>query len=308
MRLASLRCVAASVHAISQPVAQWSSGAPSVVVVFGIEDSVARWLTRALRGSGVVAVHVQPDLPPAAAHSVMAAADAGVHVMSALRGMDARFLEYWQLLAEMGKARYVAVCELGPTALDVNEAAAIAGRVLEEDVHPITMPLLEADESVIGVLDVVTGEQWFPDGAVEPPRQDFIEAVEAETNVLLDESGGDVSGALFGGEFAVALTVDTASRAGVNWLASHLPERDVPASTTVLPGDDPAIAFVAAGQDGLGLGPAVAVHGWVSQEVRVQSLAQILQPGLWEGLAPGDVAAARIEPVPEVGALLVARS
>lgn len=268
---------------------------------------MVRWLTHAMRSAGVVAVHVAPDLPPGTAHSVMAAADAGVHVMSARRGMDATFLEYWQLLAEMGKARYVAVCELGPLALDATEAAAIAGRVLEEDVHPITLPLLEADESVIGVLDVVSGEQWFPDGTVEPPRGDFTEAVAAETNVLVDESGGDVLAAVFGGDFAVAVTVDAVTRAGVDWLASHLPTRDVPASTAVLPGDDPQIVFVAAGQDGLGLGPAVAVHGWESQDVRVRSLAQILTPGLWDALAPGDVAAARIDPVPEVGALLVSR-
>ncbi len=297
--------MAASLHAISQPVPLSVSAAPCLVLVFGLEEATTRWLTRALRELGAVAVHMRPDLPPAAAHNIVAAADAGIHVVNARLGMDATYLDYWELLAEMGKARYVAVTDLGPAALDASDVAAIATRVLEEDVHPITLPLLADDESVIGVLDVVSGEQWFPDGAVEPPRVDFVEAVEAETNVLIDESGGEVLEAVFGGEFAVAVTVDVGSRAGVDWLGGHLPQRESPASCTVLPGDDPDLVFVTAGRDGLTLGPALAVHTWQTQPVQIQSLAQILTPGLRGALAPGDTAAARIAPVPEVGSLLV---
>jgi hypothetical protein len=278
------------------------------VLVFGLEEATTRWLTRSLRLQGVLAIHARPDLAPAAAHSVVAAVDAGVHVVSATRGMDATYLEYWQLLAEMGKARYAAVADLGPAALDVTEAAAIATRVLEEDVYPISLPLLDDNEAVIGVLDVATGEQWFPDGSVEPARHDFLEAVEAETNVLLDESDGEVFEAVYAGDFAVAVTVDSSTRAGVEWLAAHLPERQAPASATVLPGDDPEIVFVASGSDGVSLGVALEVmHAWESQEVRIQSLMQILTPGLLDALAPGDVAAARVEPVPEVGSLLIRR-
>lgn len=283
------------------------SAAPSVVVVFGLEDASARWLSRALRAEAVIGVHLHPDLPPAAAHSIMAAADAGVHVVSARHGMDARFLEYWQLLAEMGKARYVAVVDLGPVTLDVTEAAAIASRVLEEDVHPITLPLLDDDEAVIGVLDVVDGWQWFPDGREEAPRADFVEAVEAETDVLLDESGGDVFPAVFDGVLAVAATVDVPSRAGVRWLAQHFPGRSVPASAVVVPGEDPGLPFVCAGLDGLGIGPALAVHGLDTQEVTILSLADVLNPGLRDALLPGEVAAVRMEPVAPVGSLLVGR-
>ena len=100
--------------------------------------------------------------------------------------MDGRYLEIWQLLAEAGRARYVLVHDLGPATLDVNEAAAIASRVLEEDVLTTTLPLLDDDEGVIGVLDVGTREQYFPDGTHEAPRDDFSDAVEAETNTLFD--------------------------------------------------------------------------------------------------------------------------
>jgi hypothetical protein len=100
--------------------------------------------------------------PISSAAAVVAAADACVHVFSAGQGVDGTYLEYWQMCAEAGKVRYVGVCDLTPMSLDVNEAAAIAGRVLEEDVLVTTLPLLDDDESVIGVLDVVTGEQWFP--------------------------------------------------------------------------------------------------------------------------------------------------
>lgn len=275
--------------------------------MFGLEDASARWLSRALRTEAVIGLHLHPDLQPAAAHNIMAAADAGVHVVSARHGMDARFLEYWQLLAEMGKARYVAVVDLGPVSLDVAEAAAIASRVLEEDVHPITLPLLDDDEAVIGVLDVVDGWQWFPDGREEAPRADFVEAVEAETDVLLDESGGDVFPAVFDGGLAVAATVDVPSGAGVRWLARHVPPRSVPVSTVVVPGDDPALPFVCAGSDGLQVGPALAVHALQTQEIAVVSLVDVLDPGLNDELLPGEVAAVRMEPVAAVGSLLVSR-
>lgn len=277
------------------------------MAVFGLEDATVRWMARALREAGAVAFRLQADLSPAAAHSVLAATDAGVHLASARQGMDATFLEYWQLLAEMGRARYVGVHDLGPVSLDINEAAAIAGRVLEEDVHPMTMPLLDDDESVIGVLDVVTGEQWFPDDTVEPPRADFVEAVAAETNVLLDESGGEVMDAVIGGDLAVAVTVESTTRAGVGWLAAHLPLRQVPASGVVLPGDDVDMPFVGAGAEGLGRGRALAVHGVEALEVEVTSLADVLTPGLLDRVAAGHVAAARLEPVPPVGSLLLTR-
>jgi hypothetical protein len=113
---------------------------------------------------------------------------------------------------------------------------------------------------------------------------------------------------VYAGDFAVAVTVDSSTRAGVDWLAAHLPERQAPASATVLPGDDPEIVFVASGSDGVSLGVALEVmHAWESHEVRIQSLMQVLTPGLLDALAPGDVAAARVEPVPEVGSLLIRR-
>jgi hypothetical protein len=237
----------------------------------------------------------------------MAAVDAVVHTVSARRGMDATFLEYWQLLAEMGAARYVAVHDLGPVTLDVNEAAAIASRVLEEDVHPITMPLLDDDESVIGVLDVVSGEQWLG-GAVEPPRSDFTEAVEAKANVLLDESGGEVWPAVLAGEFAVAVTVDTRSRAGVAWLAAHLPEARCPAASTVLPGDEAGRPFVRAGMEPLEVGRALAIAGTSTSYIAITALSDVLSPRLRERLESGQVAACAAAPVPDVGSLLAMRS
>lgn len=275
-----------------------------MVAVFGLEDASTRWLTRALREAGVVALHVRSELPPAAAHSVLSCVDAGVHLVSARRGMDATFLEYWQLLAEMGKARYVAVHDLGPIALDVNEAAAIASRVLEEEVHPLTMPLLDEQESVIGVLDVVSGEQWFPDGSLEPPRQDFVDAVEAETNVLRDEVGEDVLASVLTGDVAVAVTMDAHSRAGIGWLAAHVPARELPAGSTVLPGDHPESVLVAAA-DVVRLGPALAVLGTQMLRVEIRSLHGVLEPALVGEVPPGAVAAAHIEPVPAAGTLLL---
>jgi hypothetical protein len=290
-------------------VASSGSGAHPVVLVFGLQDGVARWLTRRLRAAGVVAAHLPPDLPLPAAQSVCAAADAGVHLFSAGQGMDGRFLEIWQLLAEAGRARYLLVHELGPATLDVNEAAAIASRVLEEDVLTTTLPLLDDDESVIGVLDVATGQQYFPDGTLEAPRDDFIDAVEAETNTLYDAAdavGVNPHEAIRQGLLAPAVTIDTRSGAGVDWLAAHLPKRSVPAASTVLPGDDAEQPLIAAGSQGCALGPSLTILGSATQPVTISALSDLLEPALVSRLPAGAVAAARIEPVPTLGSWLVA--
>lgn len=280
-----------------------------MVLVFGLHDGVARWLTRQFRAAGVVAAHVPADLPLPAAQSVCAAADAGVHLFSAGQGMDGRFLEIWQLLAEAGRARYVVVHDLGPATLDVNEAAAIASRVLEEDVLTTTLPLLDDDESVIGVLDVTSGRQYFPDGTLEAPRDDFSDAVEAETNTLYDAAdavGADPHEAIREGLLAPAVTIDTRSGAGVDWLAAHLPARSVPAASTVLPGDDVDQPLIAAGPQGCALGPCLTILGSATQPVTISVLSDLLEPTLVSHLPPGRVAAARLEPVPMPGSWLVA--
>jgi len=290
-------------------VASSGSGAPPVVLVFGLQDGAARWLTRRLRAAGVVAVHLPPDLPLPAAQSVCAAADAGMHLFSAGQGMDGRYLEIWQLLAEAGRARYVLVHDLGPATLDVNEAAAIASRVLEEDVLTTTLPLLDDDEGVIGVLDVGTREQYFPDGTHEAPRDDFSDAVEAETNTLFDAAdavGAGPHDAIREGQLAAAVTIDTRSGAGVDWLAAHLPARSVPAASTVLPGDDVDQPLIAAGPQGCALGPCLTILGSATQTVTISALSDLLEPALVSQLPAGAVAAARLEPVPALGSWVVA--
>lgn len=250
------------------------------------------------------------DLATAAAQAVVSAADAGIHVFSAAQGMDGSFLEYWQLLAESGKARFLGVHDLGPTTLDVNEAAAIASRVLEEEIPPVTLPLLDDDESVIGVLDVITGSQWFPGGGVEEPREDFTEAVALETNALYDEAdalGAEPAAAIREGLLATAVTLDVSTGAGVDWLLGHLPERTVPAATTVLPGDHSDVRVLTAGPDGIAVGSAISLTGIQTAEVRILSLAGLLEPALLAELPPGAVASAALEPTPEVGALLLPR-
>lgn len=300
--------MAAPTHAISHEVSSLTSAAP-VTLVFGLQEATVTWLVHHLREAGVAAVPVRADLSTPAAQAVVAAADACVHLVSAAQGMDGTYLEYWQMCAEAGKARFVGVLDLTPVSLDVNEAAAIAGRVLEEEVLVTTLPLLDDDESVIGVLDVVTGQQWFPDGEVQAPREDFSEAVEAETNTWLDEAealGMTVREALLEGQLAAAVALNTSTRAGVGWLASHLPPRQVPAAATVLSTHGER-AVVTAGPDALGIGGAMALMGTTTERVQVMALASLTEPGLVAQLSPGDVAAADIEPQVHTGALLLPR-
>ncbi len=276
--------------------------------MFGLDGAAVRWLTLRLRDAGVAAVVMPADLGPSAAQAICSAADAGIHVVSAMSGMDGTFLEYWQLLAEAGKARLVAVHELTPAALDINEAAAIAGRVLEEDVLPATFPLLDDDEAVIGVLDAMTGEQVFPDGTTQPPRDDFTEAVGMETNSLFDEAdaiGCTPQAAVVDGAMVVAASVDVRSGAGVGWLAEHLPTRTLPAATTVLPGDGSDAVLLAAGPQGLRLGPVMVLTGTTTSTSRIETLADLLAPQLMSHLPAGAIASARMTPLPVPGALLL---
>lgn len=286
-----------------------TSAAP-VALVFGLQEPTVRWLVHHLRETGVAAVGVPANLSTPAAQSVVAAADACLHVVSAQQGMDGTFLEYWQLCAEAGKARLAVVCDLTALSLDVNEAAAIAGRVLEEEVLVTTLPLLDDDESVIGVLDVLTGRQWFPDGSILDARSDFSEAVEVETNIWFDEADAlalEPLAALQGGELAAAVTLSTQTRAGVDWLAAHLPPRGTPVAATVLSAEGER-AVVSAGPDGLGVGPALSLVGTTTAAVRVTALASVTEPGLVARLTPGQVAAADIEPPVPTGALLLPQS
>lgn len=297
-------------HAISRAVSSYASAAPPVVLVFGQHEGVARWFTRRLREStpSVVAILLPADLPAAMVHSMCVTADAGIHLVSARRGMDGTFLEYWQMLAEAGKARFVAVHDLEAVALDVNETAAIATRVLEEDVLPYTLPLLDDDERVVGVLDAVTGEQWFPDGTTEGARDDFTDAVEVERNQLLDEADTvDMTPfeAVRAGMLCPAVTLDTRSHAGIGWLISALPTRSIPAVTTSLPGDDAESILLAAGADGVGVGRFLAVSGTDSEHINIESLIDVLGLGLLSRLEPGRVAAARAIPLPRPGSFLV---
>jgi hypothetical protein len=283
------------------------SGTPTVALVFGLDNAVVRWLTLRMRDEGIAAVSMPADLPPSAAQAICSAADAGVHVVSARSGMDGSFLEYWQLLAEAGKSRLVAVHDLLPTALDINETAAIASRVLEEDVLPATFPLLDDDESVVGVLDAITGQQSFPDGTTEPPRDDFTEAVAMETNSLFDEAdavGSTPQEALADGALAMAVTVDVRSGAGVSWLAARLPSRTEPAATTVLPADGNDAVVLTAGPDGLAVGPVLVVQATSTSSAHVTSMADLLVPGLKDRLEPGASASALMTPRPALGALL----
>ena len=166
-------------HAISRGVAS-GSGAPRWFSSSGLQDGAARWLTRRLRAAGVVAVTCRR--PSAASGPIrVRCSRRRMHLFSAGRGMDGRYLEIWRLLAEAGRARYVLVHDLGPATLDVNEAAAMASRVLGEDVLTTTLPLLDDDEGVIGVLDVGTRAVLPGRHARGSPRDDFSDAVEAET-------------------------------------------------------------------------------------------------------------------------------
>ena len=123
-------------------------------------------------------------------------------------------------------------------------------------------------------------------------------------------TGGKTAGGLpdlLSGQLAAAITFSTTTRAGVGWLAARMPGRQIPAAATVLSTDGER-AVVTAGPDGLGVGPAMSLVGTTTATVRLKALASVTEPGLVARLAPGQVAAADIDPSVPTGALLLPQS
>jgi elongation factor G len=130
------------------------------------------------------------------------AADAALFVVSAVDGIDAQTVQLWQECALVGLPRAVVVTHLDRPRADFDDAVAICQRVFGEGVHPLYLPMHADDESVAGVIGLISQRvfDWSSGDRVERDpdpqhlplienlRGELLEAIiaESEDETLLD--------------------------------------------------------------------------------------------------------------------------
>jgi elongation factor G len=130
------------------------------------------------------------------------AADAALFVVSACDGVDAITVQLWHECAALGMPRAVVITQLDKPRADFDDAVAICQRLLGEGVHPLYLPMHADDESVAGVIGLISQRvyDWSsgdrverdPDPQhlplIESLRGELLEAIiaESEDETLLD--------------------------------------------------------------------------------------------------------------------------
>jgi elongation factor G len=130
------------------------------------------------------------------------AADAALFVVSACDGVDAITVQLWHECALVGMPRAVVITQLDKPRADFDDSVAICQRLLGEGVHPLYLPMHADDESVAGVIGLISQRvyDWSsgdrverdPDPQhlplIESLRGELLEAIiaESEDETLLD--------------------------------------------------------------------------------------------------------------------------
>ena len=130
------------------------------------------------------------------------AADAALFVISAVDGVDAQTVQLWHECAAVGLPRAVVITQLDRPRADFDDMVALCQRVLGEGVHPLYLPMHGDDETVAGVIGLISQRvyDWSSGDRVERDpdpqhlplienlRGDLIEAIiaESEDETLLD--------------------------------------------------------------------------------------------------------------------------
>jgi elongation factor G len=130
------------------------------------------------------------------------AADAALFVVSAVDGVDAQTVQLWNECAAVGMPRAVVITQLDRPRADFDDAVAICQRVLGDGVHQLYLPMHADDESVAGLIGLISQRvyDWSSGDRVERDpdpqhlplidslRGELIEAIisESEDETLLD--------------------------------------------------------------------------------------------------------------------------
>ncbi len=117
------------------------------------------------------------------------AADAALFVVSAVDGVDALTVQLWNECAAVGMPRAVVVTQLDRPRADFDESVALCQRLLGEGVHPLYLPLHGDDESVAGLIGLVTQRvyDWSSGDRVErDPDPEHLPLIESARGELLE--------------------------------------------------------------------------------------------------------------------------
>ena len=134
--------------------------------------------------------------------AALRAADSALFVVSAADGIDALTVQLWHECAEVGMPRAVVITQLDKPRGDFDDCVALCQRLLGDGVHPLYLPMHGDDDSVAGVIGLLSQRvyDWSsgdrverdPDPQhlplIESLRGDLLEAViaESEDETLLD--------------------------------------------------------------------------------------------------------------------------
>jgi len=118
--------------------------------------------------------------------AALRAADAALFVISAVDGVDASTVQLWHECAAVGLPRAVVITQLDRPRADFDDAVAICQRLLGEGVHPLYLPMHGDDESVAGVIGLISQRvfDWSSGDRIErdpdPQHLPLIESLRGE--------------------------------------------------------------------------------------------------------------------------------
>ncbi|QSB16921.1 elongation factor G-like protein EF-G2 [Natronosporangium hydrolyticum] len=118
------------------------------------------------------------------------AADAALFVVSAADGVDEATAALWEECAAVGMPRAVAVTWLDHARADVDETVAICREAFGDEVLPLYLPLHGDDESVVGLLGLISQRLFdYSQGsppAVREPDPEHLRAMAEARNELIE--------------------------------------------------------------------------------------------------------------------------
>jgi elongation factor G len=117
------------------------------------------------------------------------AADAALFVVSAVDGVDALTSALWEECAAVGMPRAVVITQLDRPRADFDEAVAICQRVFGDGVQPLYLPMHSDDESVGGLIGLLSRRvyDWSSGDRVErDPDPEHLPLIETTRATLIE--------------------------------------------------------------------------------------------------------------------------
>ncbi len=117
------------------------------------------------------------------------AADAALFVVSAVDGIDALTSSLWEECSSVGMPRAVVITQLDRPRADFDEAVAICQRVFGEGVQPLYLPMHADDESVAGLIGLLSRRvyDWSSGDRVErDPDPEHLPLIDSTRSALIE--------------------------------------------------------------------------------------------------------------------------